>query len=1408
MERMNSSTFKRTLSGLTACFLMPASVLAAELASSSALESEFKIHVRPMLEKFCVDCHSTEKAKGDLDLERFSSSREVLADTKLWQMVVEQVGLGEMPPKEKKQPSTAERERLLGWVERALDVAARERAGDPGPVVLRRLNNVEFTYTLRDLTGLESIEPAREFPPDSAAGEGFMNTGNSLVMSPSMFTKYLDAAKEITTHAVLLPDGFRFSSKTTRPDWTGEVLANIRQLYSKFTAQTGGDKVNLQGIVFDTNEGGRLPVERYFRATIKDRQKLAREGAFEAVAQAHGLSPKYLKSFWTLLNSSESSLLLDNVRERWRAADGDENQLAIEIHQWQKALWKFASVGHIGKAGGPTAWMEPANPLSTNQFIRLKLDSAPTNSEVTLYFVATDAGDGAENDVVLWNRPRLVLPGQADLLLRDARRFVGNVSARRDRLFGSTAKALAAIADGGAFSAESDLAALASKHDIHVDDLTAWLNYLGLTAEGSLALEYLTNQIHSTAGYDFVKGWGTGATPSLVANSSDQTVRIPAVLKGRGIVVHPSPTKNIAVGWRSPATDMVRVTAEVTHVHPECGNGVEWFLDLRRGKTRLRLARGVAQGSKSEKAGPIENVSVQKGDFLSLVIGARGGNHSCDSTDIEFVIRDAAAGREWNLTREIAPDVLAQNPRADQFENEATWHFYTEAVSGGSSGPVIPSGSLLAKWHLLPLGAEKQEAANDLQKMLLAGRPQKMDGPDALLYAELSSLRGPLFAMQNRPREEPGKVVSGASQWAWDPALFGKLPNGESIDSAGVAVQAPSVLELRLPADLVAGAELVVEGSLAPGSGAEGSVQLLVSAKKPEKSSGLITSDAKVSSKAGMWTSDNRQISYETPILVNEGTAARGRIEKDLEEFRKWFPAALCYSKIVPVDEVVTLTLYHREDDHLSRLMLNETEKAQLDRLWDELHYISHDAIQRVDAFEQIWQYATQDADPKVFEPLRQPIKDGAAAFRQRLIATEPAHVDALIAFARRAYRRPLTAEETNQLRSLYRNLREKELPHDEAFRVTLARVFVSPAFLYRLEKAPAGTEPARVSDHELASRLSYFLWSSMPDQKLIDLADSGSLRDEKTFLAQARRLLKDARVRRLATEFACAWLHVHDFASLDEKSERHFPHFTELRGPMYEETIRFFTDMFQRDASVLELLDSDYTFLNEDLANHYGIPGVTGPEWRRVNGIKQFSRGGILGHSTILAKQSGASRTSPILRGNWVSEALLGEKLPRPPKDVPQLPADEATENLTVRELVEKHSSDAKCYHCHKRIDGYGFALEGFDAVGRARSKDLGDRPVQTRATLFDGTVVDGLEDLRKYLRTEKRDVIIRQFCRKLLGYSLGRGVILSDKPLIEEMETQLRNNGFRFSAAVETILRSRQFREIRGIDASQEEI
>ena len=1419
MDRLRLNLTVAALLGVFLGISMPAGA-----ASLAKLDREFTGPVQATLKQYCLGCHSTEKQKGDLDLdlERFKTLSDVMKHAKVWQGVVEQIALGEMPPKEKPQMTVAEREKLLAWVNSALDEAALARAGDPGPVVLRRLNNAEYTYTVRDLTGVKSLDPAKEFPVDSASGEGFMNVGNSLVMSPSLVTKYLDAAKDVADHAVLLPDGIAFSPSTSQRDWAEERLTAIREFYGRFSVSGGGSAVNLQGIKFDTKDGGVLPLEKYLEATLAERDAVkSRKKSIMEVARAHGLNAKYLGALWQALNDPKPSLVLDEVRAQWRVAKpGDAAALTKTIAQWQQTLWRFTQVGHIGKRDGPKAWQVPVTPLASAREVRMKIPAPSAGkSDVTLYLATSDAGDGNANDFAVWENPRLVAPGRPDLLLRDVRAAVETLTTHREKVFSSAAKCLAAAAEVTGSPDKNAVAQLAQKHGVEPAILAAWLECLGIGAGEARIDSHMTAKMESAQSYDFIKGWTGADALSVLANSSDQHVRIPGNMKPHSVAVHPSPNRRVIIGWRSLVATTLRVEGVVQHAHPECGNGVAWTVELRRGSSRQRLAAGVSQGAKEVKFGPLENLAVQPGDVMSVVVSPRDGNHSCDMTAVDFNLSDGT--RTWNLAKDVSPNILAGNPHTDSLGNASVWHFYSEPDKGGGAEPVLPTGSLLAKWLSSGSAEEKQKLAGELQTLLAAGAAGlAKDAPDAVLYHQLTSLNGPLLnsiLRSSRREEAPTEtrkvqnlVTAVATSYGLDLALFGKHPTGAKVSASSLCVRAPSVIEVRLPAELVEGCEFVATGALHKETGAEGSVQMQVLTTKPASSPGLAAGVVSEQGGKSTWSDGERPVVSDSPIIVMDGSAARKRIESALDVFRQLFPAALCYTKIVPVDEVVTLTLYYREDDALRRLMLDEQETAQLERLWAELHYTSHDALKLVDAFEQLWQYATQDADPSAFTPMREPIKQRAEEFKKLLVDTQPKHLDALLKFADGAYRRPLADAEKEELRGLYRKLRAEEIPHDQAIRLTLARTLVAPAFLYRAEKPGPGDKSGPVTDSELATRLSYFLWSSSPDAQLRAVAASGKLRKPDVLASQTRRMLKDERTRRLATEFACAWLHIYDFDELGEKSDRHFPTFTGLRGAMYEETIRFFTDLFQNDGSVLNILDADYTFLNADLAKHYGIANVKfsgSNDWRRVDGVKKFSRGGILAQATTLAKQSGASRTSPILRGNWLCEVLLGEKLPRPPKGVPQLPEDEATETLTMRQLTEKHSSDPKCIGCHRRIDAYGYSLEAYDAIGRFRERDVGGRNIDVKAKVMDGSEIDGLEGLRRYLLTTRRDAFLKQFCRKLLGYSLGRGVLLSDAPLITEMREQLKKHDYKISAAIEPIVRSKQFREIRGKEMTSEE-
>ncbi|MBI3864161.1 MAG: DUF1587 domain-containing protein, partial [Planctomycetia bacterium] len=570
--------------------LVASPCLAAEPESFDILQAQYATDQKPLIKRYCLTCHSTEQSEGELDLERFASIADVRKAPRVWLKVAEFLDNGEMPPKKAKQPSAEERKSLRGWVDRYLNAEAHASAGDPGPVALRRLSNAEYTYTIRDLTGVP-LDPAREFPADGAAGEGFINAGNALGMSPALVTKYLDAGKDIARHLVLLPDGLRFSPGVTRRDFTDECIANIKGFYAQYA-----------------NAEEKIPLEKYLAATLEERDALAAGSKTAAkVASERGLNAKYLAALWGILASTGPSPLLEPIRARWRGTKpADAPALAADIARWQQALSKYQNVGHI------KPWVVPVNPLTARHEFRFKIPEPTAGSgEVTLFLAAGNAGDGSDHDFIVWQQPRLVTPGRPDLLLRDVRGFTRELVARRERVFASAANCLSAAAEAGAAKETLDVAALARRHKVDEPTLAAWIDFLGIGPTATIKLDLFTQRIEKSAGYDFVKGWGSGETPNLAANSSGTHVRIPGNMKPHGVVVHPSPTLQAAIGWRSPIEGAVRVSAKVTHAHPECGNGVAWSVELRRGATRQKLATGVAQGAKPVDVGPVEHIAVQ-----------------------------------------------------------------------------------------------------------------------------------------------------------------------------------------------------------------------------------------------------------------------------------------------------------------------------------------------------------------------------------------------------------------------------------------------------------------------------------------------------------------------------------------------------------------------------------------------------------------------------------------------------------------------------------------------------------------------------------------------------------------------------------------------------------------------------
>lgn len=1351
----------------------------------SANAADFSSDIQPLVAKYCLACHSTEKQKGELDLERFKSESDVRKDANVWRQVLHQFEIGEMPPEGKPRPTTEEFARLKTWIQSALDAEALAQAGDPGPVVLRRLNNAEYTYTIRDLTGAP-LDPAREFPVDGAAGEGFLNTGASLSMSPAMVDKQLAAAKEIASHAVLTPTGMRFSPSDLRGDWVDEILDQIRAIHLK---HTGGGAVDFS-YASETApptprnaSDGRLDVAPYLAALIEHRERLASDpSAAGKIAAKAGLNPKYARLLAAALSpKGPDSIHFNHLQKRWREIGvGETAGLAKEIRGWQDQLWRFDTIGHFGRT---RPWQSPVTPLPESREFKVELKELTKNGDPNLHLFAGTAGDGGESDVVIWRQPRIARPGMPDVLLRDVRGGLAVVKAKGREVMAATEKYLAAAFELRT-QTDASLEAVAEKHDLDPVFLRTWLETLGIVADGNpMVSDYLHTKQSAIGGYEGVKGWHLPGLPalSLVANSSDQALKIPGDIRAGKIAVHPRPERWVAAGWLSPIDGETRIAPSVRDAHNNCGNGVSWKLEHRRGSARSVLAEGNVDLGKIAKIDPIKKLSVRKGDLVSLVVYARDRNHYCDLTEIDLEIQALdEPDRAWSLSKDCAPDIHAGNPHDDRFGNKGVWHFFVGLDDETKNASIIPPGSLLDEWLNETDAARAATLAGRIDR-LLAPSPLSLKDfmtanpgfseADQMVRSRIASLHGAFFSRVNLPemaaQATPEQLAK--SDYGLDPGLF---------DSAGnLRIKAPSNLSFRLPGGSFGAGSFISTGTLDSEDGIEGSVQLNVATSAP---------------------GNPEFLQADLPVIAHNAGAAARRFRASFDAFRELFPAALCFTRIVPVDEVVTLLMFHREDAQLARLMLDAAEKKELDRLWDELEFVSLEPRRMIPAYEQLWQFESQLGKPSRFEPLEAGIRAAAAKFERRLLAAEPAHLDALLEFANRAWRRPLTTAESTGLRELYRQLRGQEMSHEEAYRLTLARVLVAPAFLYKAEAPAAGPQAAPVNAHELAARLSYFLWSSTPDNELRKAADSGELLDDEVLLAQTRRMLRDPRARRLAIEFACQWLHLRGFDELDEKSEKKFPEFARLKGPMYEETIRFFTDLFQNDRSVLSILDADHTFVNDALAAHYGLPAddtTTGLEWTRVDGLREKGRGGILAQAATLARQSGASRTSPILRGNWIVETLLGERLPRPPANVPVLPDDEAGPELNMRQVTERHTRDPACAKCHKRIDPFGYALEQFDAIGRGRADK---RDVAT--TLPDGKQIEGLAGLRDYLIAERRDQFVQTFCRKLLGFALGRAVQLSDEPLLKEIAAALEDNDDRFIVAVEQIVLSKQFREIRG--------
>jgi len=439
------------------------------------------------------------------------------------------------------------------------------------------------------------------------------------------------------------------------------------------------------------------------------------------------------------------------------------------------------------------------------------------------------------------------------------------------------------------------------------------------------------------------------------------------------------------------------------------------------------------------------------------------------------------------------------------------------------------------------------------------------------------------------------------------------------------------------------------------------------------------------------------------------------------------------------------------------------------------------------------------------------PTGPGDTPSRQRVFVCRPTNVASeepcarriVSTLARRAYRRPVTDRDLAPLLEFYRDGRKKG-SFDSGIQLALRRLLASPTFIFRVEEDPAGLAsgmPYRVSDVELASRLSFFLWSSMPDDTLLDLAVAGRLRQPAVLEAQVRRMLADPKADALVQNFAGQWLHIRNLQNIAPNTDE-FPDFdNDLRDAFRRETELFFASIVKEDRDVLDLMTADYTFVNERLAKHYGLTGIYGPRFRRVT-LSGDARRGLLGKGSILLATSHADRTAPTLRGKWILENLLGTPPPAPPANVPPFEQTATAKPRTIRERLESHRANPSCASCHRTMDGLGFTLENFNAVGAWRVREAGG-DVNAEGTMTNGERAVGVGGLRTAL-LEHSDVFVQTLAEKLMTYGLGRGLQEYDMPVVRRVVRDAGTQDRKFSALIMGIVQSTPFQMRRKSDGS----
>ena len=689
---------------------------------------------------------------------------------------------------------------------------------------------------------------------------------------------------------------------------------------------------------------------------------------------------------------------------------------------------------------------------------------------------------------------------------------------------------------------------------------------------------------------------------------------------------------------------------------------------------------------------------------------------------------------------------------------------------------------------------------------------------------------------------------------------FGRHPNGTEIDADSFVIKTAALIEIRFERDAQAAADnrhvlaqCVIDKTHSHGSGV-----ILQSATNRVP---------------------NNKYADQAQLLIDAGSDFVSQHIESSEQFCRTFPNRFFF-----VDNSRGLAAgfhlvegFFRDDQPLVEKVLTDQERVDLDLMWEEINFVTQSVetlIRGFVWFERSERHVLHDKrfdflraeDPKLvedellykFERLYmdrlgvkltedalQPanaedakfrvihsffdqIRGGLAHQRELLMKAESSAFSDLDELAARAWRRPLVDQDRKSLRSLYAALREQGQGVEDSVRGVLTAILLSPDFCYRYADSHPGIEVRQLSHRSMAGRLSYFLWSSIPDEELLATSLAGELRTDAVMVAQTRRMLKDDRVKSFAREFFGQWLRYRDFISKDPINAEAFPGYTdELRQAMFEEPARLATRLIQKDQPITELLNADSTLVNGILARHYGgdlerdyrtrvaewtterrerglSTDDADQQWHRVSGLHAVGRGGLFGMGVVLTSNSAGERTSPVKRGFWAVHHLLGQHFPPPPADVPELPADEKNAPKTIREMMAEHTANPRCAMCHVHFDSLGMAMEGFDPIGRRRSKDLAGRVVNDAVEFPGGETASGIPGLIQYIEKNRKQDFVRTLCRKFLGYALGRSVMLSDSILLEQMEEALRKNEYRFSVLFETVVTSPQFRNQRGRDFS----